>query len=96
MIHLKQVKKNAFDKNSLQKILRSILINNHEKYVVKRIVRVEIRDNVSNYIIKWKKYTKKTWKLENKLQTNVFDMIDKFHQSCRDWNHWDYTNWNNE
>ena len=96
MIYLKQIKKNAFDRNSFQKISRSILMNDHEKYVVKKIVRIEIRDNVSNYIVKWKKYTKKTWELENRLRADVFDMIDKFHWTCRDRNHWDYTNWDNE
>ena len=89
IVHLKQVKKNIFNKNSFQKISKSIIMNDHEKYVIKKIVKIEIRDNVSNYIVKWKEYAEKTWKLEKKFQADVFDMIDKFNRSCQDCNHWE-------
>ena len=81
MIHLKQIKKNSFQKkNSAFKTSKSesIVIQNTSQYVIERVIRSEFRNDNSEFVIKWKKYKNITWKSEWKMLKNISNMIKKF------------------
>ena len=88
MIHLKQVRTDSFERE-ISKIMSHelIIMNDHEKYIVKKILKTKKRDDKSNYIIKWRNYIEKIWKSKNQLKQNVSKLIKKFHRSRRnrDW-----------
>ena len=62
VIHLKQAKKNElFERDSAFHIVdsKSIVVNENDQYVIKKIMRAEMKNEESDYIVKWKKYEKK-------------------------------------
>ena len=76
MIHLKQIFQNFFNRE----ISSSSVINFEEDnlYVMKKILRKKKQKQKNDYVVKWKKYKKLTWKFANRLKKNVFDMIKRF------------------
>ena len=81
MIHLKQIKKNFYEKKIVVfKIFdsKSILIQKKSHYVIEKILSEESKNNLSDFLIKWKKYEKTTWKSEKKMLKNISKMIKKF------------------
>ena len=81
MIHLKQIKENFYEKKIVVfKIfdLKSILIQKKFHYVIEKILSEESKNDLSNFLIKWKKYEKTTWKSEKKILKNISKMIKRF------------------
>ena len=83
VVHLKQIKYDEFDRNVFTSEPRPIMINDHEKYVVKKIVRAKIKNETPNYVMKWKKYKNTIFESKNQLMKNVFDMMKKFNSRKR-------------
>lgn len=84
VIHLEQYKKNSFDKKFFEiRDSNSIIVNEQKQYVVKKIVKFEIKVKELNYVVKWKKYEKTTWKSKVKLIKNVSKMICHFQNQRR-------------
>ena len=102
VIHLKQTKKNNFEKkNSVNLISDFIVVNEKFQYVMKKLLRREIKNEKFEYRIKWKKYDEMIWQSENEFLKNIFEMIRKFNErktkstkikssdSSNEWNiHW--------
>ena len=81
VIHLKQIKKNFYEKKVVAfKVFdsESILIQKKFHYMIEKILSEESKDDLSNFLIKWKKYEKTTWKSEKKMLKNISKMIKKF------------------
>ena len=81
VIHLKQTKKNDFDKkNSINLISDFIIVNDKLQYVVERLFRKKIKNKKFKYWIKWKEYEEITWQSKNEFLKNIFEMIRKFNE----------------
>ena len=81
VIHLKQTKKNDFDrKNLINLISNFIIVNDKSQYVIERLFRKKIKNEKFKYQIKWKKYDEMIWQLKNKFLKNIFEMIRKFNE----------------
>ncbi len=79
VIHLKQVKKNSFERTIFT--TSSSLIENDEKvFVIERILKERILNNTKKLLMKWKKWNEFTWKSKNMMTKNVSKMIKKFRQ----------------
>ena len=68
-------------------ISSSLIIEHQEDklYVIQKILRREKRDDESEYKIKWKDYSKATWKSVAQLVKDVSNMIIKFEQRRSRW-----------
>ena len=81
VIYLKQTKKNNFDKkNSINLISNFIIVDDKSQYVIEKFLKQKIRNEKSEYRIKWKKYEEITWQFENEFLKNVSEMIQKFNE----------------
>ncbi len=79
VIHLKQVKKNSFERTILT-ISSSLTENDEKVFVIERILKKRILNDTKKLLIKWKEWDKLTWKSENTMTINVSKMIKKFRQ----------------
>ena len=69
VIHLKQTKKSFYEKKIVVfKIFdsKSIMIQKQSHYVMKKILSEKSKNDLFNFMIKWKKYDEITWKNEKK------------------------------
>ena len=83
IVHLEQIHSDFFDR-----VISSSSIIEHQEdklYVVQKILRREKRDDESEYKIKWKDYSKATWKSVAQLVKDVSNMIIKFEQRRSRW-----------
>ena len=73
------MQKNTFERSVLSYAadLKSIIVDDKEHYVIEKFLKAEIRDEKSNFIVKWKDYEEKIWKFEKKMKKDVFDLIKK-------------------
>jgi hypothetical protein len=77
VIHLKQVKKNSFERTIFT--ISSSLIENDEKvFVIERILKKRILNDIKKFLIKWKEWNELTWKSKNTMTKDVSKMIKKF------------------
>ncbi len=82
VIHLKQVKKNSFERTVFTTSL-SLIENDEEVFVIERILKKRILNNTKKLLIKWKEWDELTWELKNTMTKNVSKMIKKFRQKKR-------------
>ena len=69
VIHLKQIKKKFYEKKVVVfKVFdsKSILIQKKSHYVIEKILSEKSKNDLSDFLIKWKKYEKTTWKSKKK------------------------------
>lgn len=80
VIHLNQIKKNAFERFISFSTAGSdfIIVDGKKKYVVEKLVKAETKDGISGFIIKWKSHDEKTWQSEKILTEDVPDVVRKF------------------
>ena len=81
VIHLKQIKKDFYEKKIVAfKIFdsKSIMIQKQLHYMMKKILNEKSKNNLFDFMIKWKKYDEITWKNEKKILKNISKIIKKF------------------
>jgi hypothetical protein len=79
VIHLKQVKKNSFER-TVFKTSSSLIENDEEIFVIEKIMKKRILNNTKKLLMKWKKWDEFTWKSKNTMTKDVSKIIKKFRQ----------------
>jgi predicted XRE-type DNA-binding protein len=79
VIHLKQVKKNSFERTVFT-MSSSLIENDEEVFVVEKILTKRTLNDTKKFLIKWKEWNELTWKSKNTMTKNVSKMIKKFRQ----------------
>ena len=77
---MKQIKKNLYEKKIVVfKIfdLKSIMIQKQLHYVIKKILSEKSKNDLFDFMIKWKKYDETTWKNEKKNAEKHFENDQK-------------------
>ena len=59
MMHLKKAKENEFDKE-ISEVPEPVIIKKKSQWVVEKIVRAKVQNDLPDYVVKWKGYSDAT------------------------------------